>query len=83
MGKKMKNYARFFSYNISDDISVTKMYNWLVARGAITFVDKVGHKRFMVICRDIKTAKRIVQMKTLGKNAIQATCKYQVPFALV
>lgn len=55
-----------------DDVSVTKMYNSLVGHGAITFVDKVDHKRFLVICRDAKTAKKIIQLKVLAKTPVKA-----------
>lgn len=55
-----------------DDISVTRMYNWLVGHGAITFVDKVDHCRFLVICRDFKTARKVANLKTLSKHSIKA-----------
>lgn len=57
---------------VSDDVSVTKMYNSLVGHGAITFVDKVDHKRFLVICRDSKTAKKIVNLKVLAKTPVKS-----------
>lgn len=64
-----------FLVPFSDDVSVTKMYNSLVGHGAITFVDKVDHKRFLVICRDAKTAKKIIQLKVLAKTPVKALRK--------
>lgn len=79
-GKK-KNYAclPFFS----DDVSVTKIYKWLTSHGPITFVDKVDHKKFMIICRDSKTARRIIKMKGPAKNGMQISCKYLIPLAII
>lgn len=51
-----------------DDISVTKMYNCLVSHGGITFVDKVDHNRFIAICREAKTAKKLVLVKTMART---------------
>lgn len=51
-----------------DDISVTKMYNCLVSHGGITFVDKVDQNRFIAICREAKTAKKIVLVKTMART---------------
>uniref|UniRef100_A0A1Q3FXV8 Putative serine/arginine-rich splicing factor 4 n=1 Tax=Culex tarsalis TaxID=7177 RepID=A0A1Q3FXV8_CULTA len=52
-----------------DDISVTKIYNCLVSHGGITFVDKVDHNRFIAICREPKTAKKIAQVKTMARTS--------------
>ncbi|XP_055590216.1 LOW QUALITY PROTEIN: uncharacterized protein LOC129742347 [Uranotaenia lowii] len=56
-----------------DDISVSRMHQSLVSIGAITFVDKTSHKDFVAICRESKTAKKLVQVKTLARSPCKVT----------
>ncbi|XP_053696438.1 uncharacterized protein LOC128743793 [Sabethes cyaneus] len=49
------------------DISVSKMHSHLISHGAMAFVDKVDHNKFIAVCRESKTAKKLVSYNWLAK----------------
>ncbi|XP_055539595.1 uncharacterized protein LOC129726662 [Wyeomyia smithii] len=55
------------------DLTVNKVHGLLISHGAMTFIDKVDHNKFVAVCRESKTAKKLVNLRVLSKCPCKIT----------